>query len=189
LVLETERAVAVNFDAPVVELMPARVAAAHRPLAELGPDLMADTPDWPEVLRRFRDPSRSELTIGDAIMDQGVMAGVGNMWKHETLFRCGLNPWLVVAELTDEQLMGMAATAAELLRASAGLPGPEGKTARRPSFFVYMRAGQPCPRCFTRLRSARQGRDIRFTAWCPRCQPGPAGPSARAAADGGVRPA
>ncbi len=167
LVLETGDAVVVNFDAPVVELLEARALALHRPLAGLGPDLLGEQFDVGEVVRRFRDPALAGVSIGDAIMDQRVMAGVGNIWKHETLFRCGIYPWRRVRDLSDEQLAAIAETARQLLRAAAGKePG-----AKRPRYFVYGKAGRPCSRCGSRLRSAPQGNDVRYTVWCPRCQP------------------
>lgn len=170
LVLETDDAVVVNFSAPVIELLQQRALPAHAPIAALGPDLLADDFDPGEALQRFRDPMLSGQFIGDAIMDQRVMAGVGNIWKHETLFRCGLNPWRTVGDLSNSDLERVVTTARDLLRASAGLPGP--LSARgRPRSYVYMRSGHPCLRCFTRIRSAPQGQDVRYTAWCPRCQP------------------
>lgn len=171
LVLEVPGAVVVNFSAPVIELIEERALDHYQPIAGLGPNLLDDAFDEEEALRRFRDPARAALTIGDAIMDQRVMAGVGNIWKHETLFRCGINPWRTVAELSDNELRALISKARELLRASVGMPGPDGKPQRRPSMYVYSRAGQPCRRCYTRLRSAPQGIDIRHTVWCPKCQP------------------
>lgn len=170
LVLEVDDAVVVNFSAPVIELLEERALEHHRPVARLGPDLLDDQFDVDEALRRLRDPAREELTIGDAIMDQRVVAGVGNIWKHESLFQCGINPWRRVRELSDDELRGLLLKAQALLRASVGKPNALGLT-RRPGMWVYMRAGQPCRRCFTRLRSGTQGVDIRQTAWCPKCQP------------------
>lgn len=170
LILETDDAVIVNFSAPVIELHEARALPRYRPLATLGPDLLSDDFDAEEALRRFREPHRAGSTIGDAVMDQEVMAGVGNIWKHECLFRARINPWLRVRELNDAELRSIIESARALLRASAGLPGPLTKHGR-PSMYVYTRAGQPCRRCYSRLRSAVQGRDIRRTAWCPSCQP------------------
>jgi len=170
LVLEVPGAVIVNFSAPVIELIEERALAHHRPIAGLGPDLLDDQFDAEEAFRRFREPARAAFTIGDAIMDQQAMAGVGNIWKHETLFRCGINPWRCVGELDDKTLRALIAKAQELLRASVGKPNAGG-VERRPTMWVYMRAGQPCRRCHTRIRSARQGVDIRHTAWCPACQP------------------
>ena len=170
LVLETDEAVVVNFSAPVIELHEERALPSYHPLESLGPDLLAEDFDVDEALRRFRDPLLAGSTIGDAIMDQRVMAGVGNIWKHETLFRCGINPWLRLRELSEDELRSLVATARDLLRASAGLPGAlTGKG--QPSYLVYARVGQPCRRCYTRLSSAVQGEDNRRTAWCPSCQP------------------
>jgi endonuclease-8 len=166
LVLEVAGAVVVNFNAPVIELTEERALAVHRPVADLGPDLLDDAFDPQEALRRFRDPSRAGLTIGDALMDQRAMAGVGNIWKHETLFRCRMNPWRRVEEIDDASLLGLILKAQELLRASVGKSG----AGERPTMFVYGRTGRPCRRCNTRLQSATQGIDIRRTTWCPRCQ-------------------
>lgn len=170
LVLEVDDAVVVNFSAPVIELLEERALPHHRPIGGLGPDLLDDDFDAGEAFRRMRHPARAALTIGDAIMDQRVMAGAGNIWKHETLFRCGLNPWRRVGELDDATIRELISTAQALLRASVGKPNRL-DLKRRPRMYVYMRAGQPCARCHTRLRSAPQGQDIRQTAWCPRCQP------------------
>ena len=171
LVLETIDAVVVNFSAPVIELLEERAIAFHAPIASLGPNLLDAEFDSDEVLRRFRDPDRAFTTIGDAIMDQQAMAGVGNIWKHETLFREGLNPWRRVGELGDETLLAMIARSRDLLMASIGKLERNGRTVMRPTMFVYGRAGNPCRRCSTRILSAPQGRDIRSTAWCPKCQP------------------
>jgi endonuclease-8 len=170
LVLETEGAVVVNFDAPVVELMPVRALEHHVPLAGLGPNLLDDDFDAGQAFLRFRDPLLAGTTIGDAIMDQKLMAGVGNIWKHETLFRCAINPWRSVASLSDDQLRELIATAQSLLRASVGKTNAIGLR-ERPRMHVYKRTGQLCFRCGTRLRAAPQGNDVRHTTWCPRCQP------------------
>lgn len=170
LVLEVEDAVVVNFNAPVIELLEQRALGHHRPIEKLGPDLLAETFDADEAFRRFREAIHAPRTIGDAIMDQRIMAGVGNIWKHETLFRCRINPWLTVGELDDQAVHGVIDTSRNLLLASVHRPNALG-LAHRPKMFVYMRAGQPCFRCHTRLRRARQVEDIRFTAWCPACQP------------------
>lgn len=172
LVLEVEDAVVVNFSAPVIELIEERALLVHPPIATLGPDLLDDDFDPAEAARRFRDPALVLLTIGDAIMDQRVMAGAGNIWKHEVLFRCGINPWRRVGELDGATLQTIAATARNLLRASAGKERDAiGRPLPRPTMWVYGRAGQPCRRCFSVIRSAPQGIDIRHTAWCPTCQP------------------
>lgn len=171
LVLQSANVVVVNFSAPVIEMLEERALGLHSPLAGLGPDLLSPDFDAEEAFRRLRADERRTVTIGDAIMDQRAMAGIGNIWKHETLFRCAINPWRVVGELSDEELRGIIAKARELLEASIGRPGPDGKKPRRPTMFVYGRPGQPCRRCYRRLESRHQGRDIRYTTWCPKCQP------------------
>lgn len=170
LVLEVDGAVVVNFSAPVIELVEERSLGYHAPVANLGPDLLDDGFDMEEALRRLRHPSRELLTIGDAIMDQRAVAGVGNIWKHECLFHAGINPWRRVAELSDDDLRLVLSKAQALLRASVGKENSLGLT-RRPTMWTYMRGGQPCRRCHTTLRAAPQGVDIRHTAWCPKCQP------------------
>lgn len=170
LVLEVDGAVVVNFSAPVIELIEERALAVYVPVAKLGPDLLDDAFDADLALQNFRHPSRAALTIGDALMDQRAMAGVGNIWKNETLFRCRVNPWRRVDDLDDATLGGLIETAQALLRASVGKPNALGLT-HRPSRFAYLRGGQPCARCHATLHSAPQGIDIRHTAWCPRCQP------------------
>lgn len=169
LVLEVHDAVVVNFGAPVIELIEERALAFHRPIASLGPDLLDEMFDAEAAFANFRQRAIAGRTIGEAIMDQTLMAGVGNIWKHETLFRCGLNPWLTLRELRDEDLRTVISTAHQLLRASVGKPNSL-MSRGRPTMFAYLRGGQPCRRCGTRLRSAPQGGDIRQTAWCPRCQ-------------------
>lgn len=170
LVLEVDDAVVVNFSAPVVELLEARALAHHAPLAGLGPNLLDGVFDIDEAVARLREPGRQTLTLGDVIMDQRAMAGVGNIWKHETLFRCRLNPWLTLSEIDDDTLRTLVVTARELLEASVGRL-VDGLKPRRPTYYVYSRMGLPCRRCHTTLLAARQGQDIRFTTWCPSCQP------------------
>lgn len=190
LVIEVDGAVVVNFDAPVIELLEVRALDVHAPIAGLGPDLLDDDFDAARALQLLADPARADLTIGDAVMDQHVMAGAGNIWKHETLFRCGVNPWRRVGDLSGDELAAIVEQARTLLRASAGKPDATGRP-RRPSMYVYGRAGQRCLRCGDRLQSGRQGVDIRFTTWCPTCQPlapgQPPPPSGRRWA-GGARP-
>ena len=171
LVLETDKAVVVNFSAPVIELLETRALAFHHPVAKLGPDLLADDFDSASVLAAFRNPSRVGEFIGDALMDQQLVAGIGNIWKHEVLFRQHMNPWRRVGELSDAEIEALLTCARELLMASVGKSFDSRRPARRPTMFTYLRGGQPCMRCYTRLRSVPQGRDIRHTAWCPKCQP------------------
>jgi endonuclease-8 len=169
LVLEVPGAVAVCFDAPVVELFETRAAAIHPTLRAVGPDLLDETwgvQDAAEARRRLRDPARAGMTISEALLDQRAVAGIGNIWRNETLFAERVDPFVPVRDLDDATLDRLIATARRLLRASAGVaPG-------RAAMHVYRRTGRPCPRCGTRIRSApiRAGLP-RTTYWCPSCQP------------------
>ena len=170
LVLEVDGATVVNFSAPVIELLEERALTVHAPIGNLGPDLLDEEFDLVEAFRRLRDPSRAELTVGDAIMDQRALAGIGNIWKNESLFYAGVNPWRRMKDLSDADLTLIVEKAQALLRASVGKPNSL-NVRFRPAMYVYGRGGQACRRCYSRLRSGPQGVDIRHTVWCPKCQP------------------
>jgi endonuclease-8 len=172
LVIEVPGAVAVCFDAPVVELFEQRAVAVHPGLAPLGPDLLApgfDDAATDEAFRRLRDPSRADRTISESLLDQRALAGIGNIWRNETLFVERIDPFAPVASLDDVHLRRLVSTARRLLTASASeAPG-------RVPMTVYRRVGRPCRRCGTLIRSAQLATEIpRMTYWCPRCQGGPA---------------
>jgi endonuclease-8 len=157
LILRGERSEGVLWNGPVLEL------GRRRALERLGPDILAHPPDLKAMLANLRrDPSRQ---LGDALLDQEVVAGIGNVWKAEGLWRARLSPWTTVARASDGELRGLLAETAELMRASVAGARPE----RR----VYRRAGRPCPRCGARIRSRGQGDDNRTANWCPGCQRGP----------------
>ena len=99
LVLEVPGAVAVCFDAPVVELLEQRAETLHPSLGRLGPDLLAPDFDAAEAVRRLRDPGRARTTIAEALVDQRALAGIGNVYKSEVLWIEGVSPHTTVAEL------------------------------------------------------------------------------------------
>ena len=172
LVIEVPGAVAVCFDAPVVELFEQRAEALHPGIARLGPDLLDpafDAAAAAEAVRRLRDPSRAGMTISEALLDQRALAGIGNIWRNETLFVERTDPFATVASLDDDHLRRLVSTARRLLSESASLaPG-------RQPMRVYRRSGRPCPRCGTPIRSRPLATELpRTTYWCPRCQGGPA---------------
>jgi endonuclease-8 len=181
LVLEVSGAVAVCFDAPVVELFETRAEALHPSLGRLGPDLLDATFDAEEARRRLRDPSRAATEIGVALLDQRASAGIGNVVKSETLFIERVGPFDRVADLDDATLDRLVATARRILvESSARSRGPERVTTTDPvthrplapgPLWVYRRASRPCRRCGTLIRSVAQGTDLpRTTYWCPACQ-------------------
>jgi endonuclease-8 len=168
VVLEVPGAVAVCFDAPVVELFEQRAESLHPGLATLGPDLL--DPAWAEAdaaeaRRRLRDPARASWPIAAALLDQRAVAGIGNIWRNETLFVERVDPLAPVERLDDATLDRLVSTARGLLTDSARLaPG-------RAPLRVYGRSGRPCPRCRGSIRSAPlPGEVTRTTYWCPRCQ-------------------
>ena len=172
LVLTCGDRVAVCFNAPVVELLRPRSIALHPALKGLGPDVLVEPLDLDEVRRRARARPPS-TAIGELLLDQRVVAGIGNIWRCESLFAEGHNPWTPVSALTDDQLDALVATAAMLMAASVagrrfsdrqGRCPPEGRR-------VYRRNGQPCHRCRTPVLSRRQGEQARTAYWCPTCQP------------------
>jgi endonuclease VIII len=124
----------------------------------IGPDALRDF-DSAEYLRRIRLVDRP---IGEAIMDQRVLAGVGNIVKSEALWETHTDPFASVATLDDPRLLAVADAAVAILR--AGLDSG-GQLPRR----IYRRAGRPCPRCGGPIRSAPQGEARRTTYWCPAC--------------------
>ena len=169
LVLEVPGAVAVCFDAPVVELFDTRAEAIHPTLSRLGPDLLAPDfgpADAAEARRRLRDPARAGLTISEALLDQRALAGIGNIWRNETLFHDRIDPWARVGDLDDVTVDRLVATARRLLRQSVG------ETPGRTPMRVYRRTGRPCRRCGTLIRSGPLSNSSpRTTYWCPTCQP------------------
>jgi endonuclease VIII len=178
LVLEVPGAVAVCFDAPVVELLEQRAEELHPSLGRLGPDLLSPDFDADEAIRRLRDPSRARTAIGEALLDQRALAGIGNIWKNETLWLERVSPFAEVRALDDETIGRLIATARRLLLASAGVAagGRVATAGRLPASArsAYRRAGRPCPRCGTPIASTQQGTEIpRTTYWCPTCQPSP----------------
>lgn len=139
-------------------------------LGHLGPDLLG--PDWDaaEAVRRLAaDPARA---VGEALLDQRNLAGIGNLYKAETLFVGGLSPWRPVADVPD--LAGLVEVARRLLEANKDRIGQvtTGSMARGEQTWVYGRAGLPCRRCGTSIRRADQGQVLaeRVTFWCPNCQ-------------------
>jgi endonuclease-8 len=179
LVLEVDGAVAVCFDAPVVELFEARTEPLHPSLSRLGPDLLAADFDAAEAHRRLRDPARADLEIGVALLDQRALAGIGNVYKNEVLWIELVSPFARVSTLDDATIERLVVTARRLMRANVEASTRRGlervttagdRTAPG-ALYVYGRGGRPCRRCGKPIAVVRQGDDLpRTTYWCPTCQ-------------------
>lgn len=166
LVIEAGDRMAVCFNAPVVELLKPGGEHVHPGLAGLGPDILDPEFDVDEAVRRARAAPRS-ATLGEMLLDQRVVSGIGNIWRSEALFRAGVHPATPVGEVPEARLRAALTAAADLMTQSASPAG------FRPRALVYKRTGRPCPRCRTPIASARIGEQARTAYWCPRCQPGP----------------
>lgn len=175
VVLETERFVAVCFAAPVVALLSAAELARHPSLSRLGPDPLSPAFDREEARRRLRE--LGERPVGEALLRQSALAGVGNVYKSETLFLCATDPFRLVRDLSDPELDRLVATARKLLSANVGAgPRTTRSSLTRERTWVYGRSGEPCRRCGTQIRMRRQGPEARSTYWCETCQPAEARP-------------
>ena len=179
-VLETVDRIAVGFALHDLELLP--TTEESRLVGHLGPDLL--DPAWDdthaaEALRRFL--ARRDAELGLVLLEQRVMAGVGNLYKTETCFLISLSPWTPVRDVADPA--AAITVARELLLRNADRPqqSTTGSLARGRQHWVYGRGGRPCFRCGTRIRTAEQGDGVyaRVAYWCPRCQPGPDPPRRR----------
>jgi endonuclease-8 len=167
--LETSEVVALCHHAPVVEWLAPLAARSHPALSRLGPDLLAPGFDSLAARRRLRACARP--TIGEALLDQTVMCGIGNVYKSEVLFLCRVPPTAAPSALDDATLDRLIATARRLLQRNLG-PGPRRTTSPlAPSrLHVYRRAGEPCRDCGARILRLVQGEQARSTWFCPSCQ-------------------
>lgn len=172
LVLVTAREVVMWLNARTIEVAARRAPMRGLAVAALGPDVLADEFDPRHAASRaLAEPARA---IVDVLLDQRVAAGIGNIWKSESLFACGIDPHASVGELSEDRLAAVYAKARELML--AGLQ-PAARLAGRPRFAVYSRTGQPCPRCGAAIIVQPLGDPPRWTWSCARCQ-APGGSSA-----------
>jgi endonuclease-8 len=183
VVVATKGFEAVGFNVPVAEFLEPADMARQDDLRLMGPDLLGETFDEDEVIRRFRE--RQSLEIADAVLNQRLVAGAGNIYKSEVLFLCGVNPFAPVREVSDQALRKILSTARKHLKANVtdprgGIttyrgyrrgPGPDAAERR----YVYGRARKPCRKCGTLIRVRAQGPHARLTYWCPTCQAGSSG--------------
>jgi endonuclease-8 len=146
---------ATQWNGPVLTL-------EQRPVRRLGPDLLSKDTDIAEVVRKLRSAAPT-LLVGEALVDQRLVAGIGNMWLAESLWQARVSPWRRMRDVSDEELAAVLRWAQLGMRASVA--------GDRPRRFVYRRAGRPCSRCGTPVESRGLGDANRTAYWCPRCQP------------------
>jgi endonuclease-8 len=178
IVIETSGFVAVGFNVPIAEFLDERQEVRQKDLRALGPDLLGETFDEDEALRRLR--ARDAQSIEEALLSQRVVAGIGNVYKSETLFLARVHPQAPVSSLDDAKLREVLRIARKLLQANVGDASSEivtyrglrrttGRTDPAERLWVYGRAGKPCRRCGAPIAYKKTGADARGTYWCPAC--------------------
>ncbi len=159
------------------ELIKTSALRTHPRLARLGPDLLAEPPNIDEMVRRALVAAHAGREIADVLLDQRIAAGIGNIYKSETLFERHVHPRTRVGQLTEPEIRALYETAAKLMRLNlltrrrTAVPlkrRPEPSSQR---FFVYHRGGEPCLDCGTPIVRFVQGDMGRSTYYCPSCQP------------------
>ena len=160
LVLTTKSNQAVQFGGPTLALMSEAELSRHPRLARLGPDILGQGFSAEVGAAALRAADNRQL--GEALLDQRLIGGVGNVFKSEGCFAAGVDPWRAVGDLSEDEIVRVVSETQALMKA-----GYEGKRRERQ---VYRRAKLPCPRCGAPLRARGQGDDNRTTYWCGRCQ-------------------
>lgn len=175
IVIETDAFVAVAFSVPVAEFHDSWSLERQPDLAGIGPDFLADDFNAEEALRRIR--TRPDEEVADVLLNQRVVAGIGNELKSEILFVARVSPFALVRELSDDTLRELLRVSRKLIALNVGPRHGGGRMttgsldpAKR--VWVYGRPGEPCRKCGTALSYAKQGKDARGTYWCPACQRG-----------------
>jgi endonuclease-8 len=155
---------AVNFNGTAMRVVTEAELGRDPRLSRLGPDVLAASFDTARVAAGMRRAG-ADAELGDTLLDQTLVAGIGNIFKSEGCFAARIDPWTQLAALGDEQLGEVLSKTRELMLEAV-------ESGRQPKR-VYRRAGMPCPRCRTRVRSRAQGDSARMTYWCPGCQAQP----------------
>ena len=182
VLVETAKIMAVGFDIPIAEFHSSESLARHPSLRRLGPDVLGEEFDPVSAAQRLRQ--RPELFVGEALLRQSLLAGIGNVYKSEVCFACGVNPFRKVETLSAAEMACLVSTAQKFLRANvsatsgdaivtyAGMRRTTGRANPSERLWVYGRRNEPCHKCGTPIDSQKQGLEARVSFWCPRCQPG-----------------
>jgi endonuclease-8 len=181
VVIATDAWEAVAFNVQIAEFHTEKSLALHRSIPKLGPDLLGSSFDEKEAATRLRERAQDE--VGVALLNQRVMAGIGNVFKSEICFACKVNPFRAVATLTAAEVKCLTDTSLKFLAMNVkdggsdgimtygGLRRTIGNTSREERLWVYARQGRQCRRCGNAILSRKQGADARSTYWCAVCQP------------------
>jgi endonuclease VIII len=161
VVLRADGAEAAQFGGPTLRLLDAGKLKLDPTLTRLGPDILGEDFTVAGGVESLRSGDRT-LGLGEALLDQRLLAGVGNIFKSEGCFAAAISPWHWLGELEDDELAHVIRSTRELMREAV-------QSGRQPRQ-IYGRAGEPCPRCGTPVRSRGQGDSNRTTYWCPSCQ-------------------
>ncbi len=185
VVIKTQAIWAVAFNVPIAEFHTADTLRRRQGFRSLGQDVLTKSFDSAQSISDLR--ARGDLEVGTALLTQSIMAGLGNVYKSEVCFACGVHPFRRISELREEELTWLVETARKFVLANVtetsgdaivtytGMRRTTGRANQEERLWVYGRRNQPCRKCGTLIRSRKQGIDARTTFWCPQCQPNPAG--------------
>jgi len=181
VVIKTEKIWAVAFNVPVAEFHTADTLRRRRGFRDLGEDVLAEDFDPASAAERLR--VHREAEIGVALLTQSVIAGLGNVFKSEVCFACGINPFRRVSDVGDSGIQCLIATARKFILANVteasgdkmvtyfGMRRTTGRGNEEERLWVYGRRNKPCRVCGTPIQAGKQGIDARTSFWCPQCQP------------------
>ena len=181
IIIRTARYEAVAFSVPVAQFHTARSLERSTAIPKLGPDLLKESFAESEAKARIR--ARADEEIGNVLLDQKVMAGIGNVFKSEICYVCGIHPFRRVSSLSEREIDCLVDSARKLMAANVteaagdqivtytGLRRTTGRSDPSARVWVYRRKGEECRRCGTIIEMRRQGPGARSSYWCPECQP------------------
>jgi endonuclease-8 len=180
IVIGTENIEAVAFNVPVAEFHTAESLARRPGFNRLGNDVLGAEFSDEDAIAQLR--TRPDLELGDALLNQSLLAGIGNVYKSEVAFACNVNPFRNISSLREDELLCLVSTARKFLKANVrehskdgivtytGFRRTTGRANPADRLWVYGRAGQECRKCGTPIRMRKQGPGARVTFWCPNCQ-------------------
>jgi endonuclease VIII len=181
VVIGTPKILAVAFNVPIAEFHTSDSLERREGFKALGPSTLAREFDVDTVVARLR--ARPDLEIGVSLLTQSLLSGIGNVFKSEICFACGINPFRPVASLSDEDLKCLVSQSRKFMLANVSeasgdkittyipLRRTTGRVNPAERLWVYKRVGEPCRRCGGAIVSRKQGLDARTSFWCPQCQP------------------